>query len=144
MPENMLARARNCAGNITEYRMATLVAQEEIAGMVSDAIYQALNVTGVYDRVEAEAAKLIRDESGITLPVSSAERPATYDWCVKPAAWIIQWFAADSLTSLSPETEQNWQQRYVEALRIIRNHRMQSSSQPGTSAYIGTIRGLYE
>lgn len=122
-----------------------LVALEEIETMIFSAIAKSLREAGKFAAIEAEAAKIIRDMTGLAIPESVSERPQSADWVIAPSAWIIQWMASHGVTD-SEFLERRFETQYKDALKILKAHPLQELTDTGAvkTARSGIIEGLYE
>ncbi len=118
-------------------RLVTLTEVQPIIGLENKKM---LDIVG-FDTLELEAAKIIRDRTGIVLPDSAASRPADLDWVITPAAWIIQWLTTPRLPIVTEESRRLWQRQYDDALAMLRLHVVTPTTSTG-AAHIGIIDGL--
>lgn len=121
------------------------VTLEEIAPLISVGVLKALTADSAkFETAESQAAIIIRDITGLAIP--DDERPATADWVVTPAAWIIQFLAANLVTGASPELERRYESQWRGAHKILENHPLEKRGDSGDKTYAlsGTIGGMYE
>lgn len=126
--------------------MSLLVTQAEVQPLLPKVILNLITQSIItFDGVEAQATRIIVDETGIEVPATPDTRSALYDWVITPMAWIIAYLASAKLESASDDALRNYHDRYQEALRIVRQHRNAvKASNPTQAVSMGTIEGLLE
>ena len=96
---------------------------DTIRPMIHPAIAIALSKTfngdTVFTTIEAQAAILIRDMTGVDIPDDTVNTP---DWLHLPAAFIIQQLAAPQISELSDATRHAIEKAYLNAISILDRH----------------------
>jgi hypothetical protein len=115
-----------------------LVSLEQVKPLVSGAMFTALNREDNWSVLEAEAAKIVRDESGITIPENEDDAP---DWVVTPMAQIISKLGLSLLSELTPEYVAAINDDYDRAIKTARSHAKGGDSVTGATE-TGEIRRM--
>ena len=123
--------------------MSLLVLQEEVTALMNNQTASRMNKDNLFEKVEAEAAIIIRDLSGITLPDDPATRDVSLDWVLTPMAWIMEYILLP-LSDFSSDSERlAVKDRYNEAKGIASRNRSITTNADPTIAHLGTMEGLY-
>ncbi len=121
--------------------MSILVAHEEVRPLIPVAVHGILDQAGVFDALEREAAKIVRDKTGIDLPAEPTSRLATMDWVLLPMSWLIAYLASNQVSNLSDESRQHFIGLYDEAVEALAARH--ASGSDGTTNRFGTIQDLW-
>ena len=115
-----------------------LVTLNEVKPIIAPSVASALGVSGVFEATEAEAAKLVRDETGLVIPGDADDAP---DWVVTPMAWLLQKLMLSRITNASPEFILSINKDYDRAIELLAKHRVAVPVNPGERA--GEIEGMH-
>lgn len=122
--------------------MPILVTHAEVRPLLPVSVHGILDQAGTFDALEKEAAKMIRNKSGIDLPADPAQRLATMDWVLLPMAWLIGFLASQQVSSLTDESRAHFRALYDDAQEMLATRH--ASSDDGTASRFGTIQDLWE
>lgn len=121
------------------------VSIEEVEPLMHPTIVKALRQDGKFTAAEQEAAIIVRDITGLAIPATPNERPATADWVRQPMAWILQYICVHVITDKTGDMERRFEAQYKEAKKLLENHPLQQVEN-GEKKYAmrGEIGGMYE
>jgi len=94
------------------------------------------NFTGL----EQEAAQIVADETGITIPDSVNNAPS---WSKLPATWIIYYITITRKNSSTAEDKNMARQFYNDALARLAKHKTKPSASPAGLYSAGDITEKY-
>lgn len=103
--------------------------------------YDAINASGNWAKYESAAAKIIRDETGYSIPVSEDDRP---DWVDNVAAWIIDYLALPIIPGDSEGEVERITNNYKLALKLMAKYRKTPSEDGVTATNENVNCGAYE
>jgi len=92
---------------------------------IAIALSKPFNGETVFTAIEAQAAILIRDMTGVDIPDDPVNTP---DWLHLPAAFIIQHLTAPQISELSDATRDAIEKAYLNAISILDRHPKTDSS----------------
>lgn len=95
-----------------------LVTYDEVQPFLPLGLHADLSSLNVFEPYEAEAAKLVASETGITIPADADDAP---DWCVLPMAFLIENLASKIMTSKSEEFQAELDKDWDRAMELIRD-----------------------
>jgi len=101
------------------------------------------NNSDYFTEIEAQAAQLISDITGITVPAAITDAP---DWVKYPAALIIAKMAKRLLVEISDELDRQIEADFERALQILKEHPQadQANIPDRANTVIDTLGGLNE
>lgn len=103
--------------------------------------YDAINASGNWAKYEAAAAKIIRDETGYSIPASENDRP---DWVDPVAAWLIDFLALPLIPGDSEDEVKRISANYDRAIKQMAKYR-KAPSVDGVEATNENVNcGAYE
>ena len=92
---------------------------DDIEQLIPEVISKVIADPDKFDYYENLAAKIIRDEAGISIPGESDTPP---DWIIVPASAIIVKLVSSKIVGLKPETIERIDRDYKDAITILRQH----------------------
>lgn len=123
-----------------------LVDFDEVKSHIAPSIVKVLEDPGAFQAAELEAAKIIRDRTGLSIPESPNERASSADWVVLPAAWIIQYIASSQVVGKSDTLDRKVREQFKDATDILADHPLKAVAADGSAKFtaFGCIEGMYE
>lgn len=120
------------------------VTLEQIKPFITSHQFNALNKQHsaekkIFEVIEPEAAKFIRDFTGYEIPAAAEDAP---DNIALPAAYIIVKFAAGSFVEMSAESNDMIDNNFELAKEMLQNFRKEDQS--SFQGLTGTIKNIVE
>ena len=91
----------------------------DIEKLIPDSIQSLLQVTATFTFFENNAAKIVRDETGVAIPAAVADRP---DWVIIPMAHLITKLFAARMSGASEQMMALIESNFKWALNELKTH----------------------
>ena len=114
---------------------------DDIEQLIPEVISKQIADPDRFEYYEGLAAKIIRDEAGITIPVDEEAPP---DWIIVPAAYIIVKLVSTKTVGLKPETIERIDKDYKDAINSLRKHVSNGIATPFVFGRTGAIETVMQ